>query len=79
MISVDHTLQPSKTTNFVSNGMECLVPILQHGDRKLQVAVVYRSPSVPIRGFLQFMTNLVNHVSTAGIATLVLGDRRYNM
>ena len=54
--------------------MECVVTTLQHGDKKFQIAVVYRSPSVPIIQFVQFMTNIVNHVSTAGIATLVLGD-----
>ena len=79
MISVDRSMQPSNTANFVSNGMECVVITLQHGDKKLQVAVVYRSPSVPIIQFVQFMTNIVNHVSTAGIATLVLGDVNDNI
>ena len=78
MISVDrsNTMQPSNTANFVSNGMECVVTTLQHGDKKLQMAVVYRSPSVPTIQFVQFLTNIVNHVITE---TFVLGDFNDNI
>ncbi len=67
-------MQPSNTATFVANSMECVVTTLHFGSAKLQVAVVYRSPSVPKPMFIYFMTNLISHVSTAGIATLVLGD-----
>lgn len=39
--------------------------------KKLQVAVVYRAP---MRQFVSLMTRLLDHVSIAGIPTLVVGD-----
>ena len=74
LISVDNNMQPSNIANFVSNCIECIVTTLHCGDRQLQIAVVYRSPNVPIRQFMNFMTTLVHYVNTANIATLVLGD-----
>ena len=72
LISVDNNImQPSNTANFVSNCIECVVTTLHCGNRQLQIAVVYRSPNVPIRQFMDFITSLVHYVN---IVTLVLGD-----
>ena len=46
MISVPHTMQPSRPVTFVSNGIECLVTILCISVKRLQVAVI-TDPAVP--------------------------------
>ena len=51
-----------------------LVTCLCVAGKRLQVAVVYRSPSVPMRQLVQFMTGLLQHVSVTGIPTVILGD-----
>ena len=74
MISVTNTMQPSSTVTFVCNGIESLVTCLCVADKRLQVAVVYRSPSVPMRQLVQLMTRLLQHVSATGVPTVILGD-----
>ena len=74
MISVPNTMQPSSTVTFVCNGIESVVTCLCVADKRLQVAVVYRSPSVPMRQLVQLMTRLLQHVSATGVPTVILGD-----
>ena len=74
MISVPHAMQPSRLVPSVCNGIECVVTILCVNHKRLQIALVYRSPSVPLRVFVQFMTRLLDHLSVADTATVVLGD-----
>ena len=74
MISVPNTMQPSSTVTFVCNGIETLVTCLCVADRRLQVAVIYRSPSVPMRQLVQLMTRLLQHVSATGVPTVIMGD-----
>lgn len=74
MLSVPSNMQPSRSATVVSYGMESVVTILNINGKKLQVAVVYKSPSVSVPHFVQWMTRLLQYVSTAGIATIVLGD-----
>ena len=74
MICVSNTMQSSNTVKFVFNGIEILVTCLHIADERLQVAVVYRSPSVPMRQLVQLMTRILQHVSATGLPTVILGD-----
>ena len=74
MICVSNTMQPSSTMTFVANGIECIVSCLCIADKRLQVAVVYRSPSVPMTQLVQLITRLLQHVSATGVPTVILGD-----
>lgn len=74
LLSVPYCMQPANTANFVCNGVESLVTTLTIYGKRLQVAVVYRSPSVPMQQFIQLMTRLLEYVSRTGVATLVVGD-----
>ena len=74
MICVSNTMQSSNTVKFVFNGIESLVTCLHIADERLQVAVVYRSPSVPMRQLVQLMTRILQKVSATGLPTVILGD-----
>ena len=67
-------MQPTSTVKFVANGIESLVTSVCVADKRLQVAVVYRSPSEPMRQLVQLMTRLLQHVSVTGAPTVILGD-----
>ena len=74
MICVSNAMQPTSTVKFTANGIECVVTCLYLADKTLQVAVVYRSPSAPMRQLVQLTTRLLQHVNANGIATVILGD-----
>ena len=78
MMSVPNFMQPSSINTFASVGIECLVTMLCIKGRRLQVAVVYRSPTVPLRQFLQFLIKLLAHLSTFDVSSVVLGDMNDN-
>ena len=73
MMSVANFMQPSSTNTFASVGIECVVTVLCINGRRLQVAVVYRSPTVPLRQFVQFLIKLLAHLSTFDVFSIVLG------
>ena len=74
MISMPHSMQPNHPMCFVSNGIEVTVTTLHINKKTLQVAVVYRSPTVPMCQFIQLMTRLLEHMTKANAPTIVLGD-----
>ena len=74
MMSVPCTIQPSNPVLFALDGIECLVTRLHLNEKKLQLALIYRSPSIPVRVFLSFLTNLLQYLTQLNAATIVLGD-----
>ena len=72
MICVSNTMQPNGTMTFVLNGIESIVTCLCIADKRLQVAVVYRSPIVPKRQLVQLMTTLLQHISATGVPAVIL-------
>ena len=74
MISVHNIIQVSGTVTFVSTGIECVVTMLCVSGKRLQVSVLYRSPTVPLRQFVQFLIKLLEHLSTFDVVSVVLGD-----
>lgn len=67
-------MQPSNAICFRENGMECLVSTLTIGEKRLRIALVYRSPSVLMPNFVVMLTRLLQYVDSANDATMVLGD-----
>lgn len=79
MISFNERWTSRNTSTFTSNGVECLVTALHYDTFKLQLATVYRSPTVPIRQFLNFMSIVLIRISATDITTVVLGDFNDNI
>ena len=74
MMSVPTSMHPNRAVTFISNGIESLVTTLHVNGKCLQVALVYRSPGVPMCQFLELMTNLLECLSTTDLPSIVLGD-----
>ena len=74
MISVPNSMQPDKTVTFVSSGIEIIVTVLHISGKRLQVAVVYRSPNVSVCQFVQLLGRFIEHANTNELPTIVLGD-----
>ena len=72
-------LKPSRIATFVSNGIESLVTTVQIQEQQMQIAVIYRSPSIPMQLLVQHMTRLLENVSTMNIPTVVMGDFNDNL
>ena len=64
MICVPSQTKPSNTQKFASNGIEsvCTTLTLPNGSH-MQVALVYRSPSVSLAVLTTFLCRLLNQVS----------------
>lgn len=75
MISVPQSMQPAHTSTFTNNGIEAVTTtLLLPNACRLQVALVYRSPSVSLDAFLGALATVLNHVAMSDIPTVVLGD-----
>ena len=74
MLSLPSGMQPCRTATFASNGIESVVTNVQFQGQQLQVAAVYRSPSVSIQQLVQHMTMLLEYVNNVNIATIIVGD-----
>ena len=74
MLSLPSSMQPCRTATFASNGIESVVTSVQVQGQLLQVAVVYRSPCVSLQLLVQYMSTLLEYVSTVNIATVIVGD-----
>ena len=74
MLSLPSSMQPCRTATFASNGIESVVTSVQVQSQQLQVAVIYRSPSVSIQHIVQHMTTLLEYANTVNIATVIVGD-----
>ena len=75
MISVPPNMQPANTSTLTANGIESVITTLLLANAcHLQVALVYRSPSVSSEAFLSTLVTLLNHIAMSDIPTVVLGD-----
>ena len=63
----------------MSNGIESLVTVVQIQEQRLQVAVTYRSPGIPMQLLIQHMTRLLEYASAVNIPTAVMGDFNDNL
>ena len=75
MISIPEHMQPTSTHRYASNGIEAVSTILLLPDTtQIHVALLYRSPSVPLQTLTSLMSRVLNHVSRSSLPSVVLGD-----
>lgn len=75
MMYVPSQMQPSDIHRFATSGIEAvscilLLPNLTH----MQIALLYRSPSVSRTTLIAMLTRLLQHVSVSNVPCLILGD-----
>ena len=75
MICVPSHMQLSHIQRFATNGIEAVsctlvLPNLTH----IQIALIYRSPSVSRTAFIAMLTRLLSHVSVSKTSCVALGD-----
>ena len=74
MISVPECMQPTNACRYASNGIEAIsITILLANNRPIQIALLYRSPSVPLQTLTSLLSRVLNHISTS-LPSIVLGD-----
>ena len=75
MISIPEHMQPTSTHRYALNGIEAVSTILLLPDTtQIHVALLYRSPSVPLQTLTSLMSRVLNHVSMSSLPSIVLGD-----
>ena len=68
-------MQPSHNSTFTSHGIEGLTTrLLLPNMEYIQIALLYRPPSVPIATFVTMLTTLVIRMSMSSLRTIILGD-----
>ena len=68
-------MNPSNVQRFTSNGIEAVSATIQLPNASnMQIAVVYRSPSVPRATLITVLTRLLRHVTLCSIPCVILGD-----
>ena len=72
---VPSQMNPSNVKRFVSSAIETVSSTIQiPSASSMQIAVVYRSPSVPQEAFIAVLTRLLQHVSVCSTRCVILGD-----
>ena len=80
MISVQQHMQRCNTRLFTSNGIEVIVTTLTLPNAKcLQIALLYRSPTVPTQQLIIMLSTVLNYASMSTVPTLILGDFNDNV
>ena len=75
LMCVPSHMDPSNVQRFVGNGIEAVSATVQIPSAgSIQIAVVYRSPSVPQQVFTALLTRLLRHVSMSSEPCVILGD-----
>ena len=73
-ISVPQGMKPSNVTKLAFHSIEILTSRLMLPNASIiQLALVYRSPSVPLATFVSVVTSLLNYLSQE-LPTIVMGD-----
>ena len=75
MICIPRQMHPTHTCSFTSSGIEvaCSTLTLSNGN-KMNISVIYRSPTVPLQALTTMLSTLLAYVSTANLPTVILGD-----
>ena len=75
LICVPSQLNPTKMHRFATSGIEAVSATVQlPNGENLQIALVYRSPSVPQTTFITLLTRLLTHVTLCTTPCVILGD-----
>ena len=80
MISILQEMHFCRTQTFTSNGIEVVITTLVLPNLKcLQIALLYRSPSVPAQQLIVMLTRILNYTSESNVPTIILGDFNENL
>ena len=75
MISVPEDMQPTHTHRYASNGIEAVsTTLLLLNNMPIQIALLYRSPSIPLQALTTLLSRVLNHVSLSSLPCILLGD-----
>ena len=75
LICVPSYTDPSSVHRFPAIGIEAVSATIQlTGADSLQIAVVYRSPSVPQAALISLLTRLLMHLTNSTLPCVILGD-----
>ena len=75
LICVPRQMNPSNEHRFATNGIEAVSATLPVPNRdSMQIAVVYRSPSVPQAVLITILSRLLTHLSLCNTPCVVVGD-----
>ena len=75
LICVPSQLKPTNVCRFATTGIEAVSSTIElPNSDNLQIAVVYRSPSVPIATLTTLLTRLLRHVTVCAVPCVILGD-----
>ena len=74
LMSVPGTTKPSHTNILTSHGIERLTTRLCVHNTDIQIALLYRPPSVPTATYISVLTTIVAHMSLSTLPTIILGD-----
>ena len=73
LLCVPSHMNPSNVQRFATIGTEAVSATIQLPSN-MQIAVVYRSPSVPRATLITVLTRLLRHVTLCSIPCVILGD-----
>ena len=75
MISVPQGIQATNTHRYASNGIEALsTTLLLANNTQIQIALLYRSPSIPLQTLTHLLSRVLNRISTSSLPCVILGD-----
>ena len=74
LICVPSYTNPTSVHRFTAAGIEAASATIDLGADSLQIAVVYRSPSVAQATLITLLTRLLTHLTISGLPCVILGD-----
>lgn len=75
LICVPNQINPTNVHKFVTSSIEVVSATIQLPNREhLQIAVVYRSPSVPKATLLTLLTQLLTYMTQCAVPCVILGN-----
>ena len=73
LMSVLSAMEPSHINTFTTHGMEVRTTrLFLHNTKYIQIALLYRPPSVPLVSFTNVLTMLMNHMSSYNLPTVIM-------
>ena len=79
MICVPSQMNPSNTQRFSANGIEAVSATIQLSNTSnMQIAALYKSPSVPQTTLIALLSRLLTHVSMCNTPCVIVGDFNEN-